>query len=75
MSINRSQTRMVRVYALDLAIGDVIVDSSGDYIGTVDSVPDLAAGMVTFHLFNERTWVKTWRGNRVVHIEIVRRTS
>lgn len=75
---NESTTRRVRIYAPDLAVKDVIVTMTGEYIGTVESAPeiDYAEGTVTFQMFDgDGVVTKTCRTRAVIHIEIARRSS
>lgn len=73
---NESTTRKAKVYATDVAIGDILVDIEGNYLGTVDSEPgiDYAEGRVAFELFEgERTVRRVYRSTALVRIEIARR--
>ena len=77
---NESQTRIVRTYGMDLAIGDVMVTGPhGEYVGTVDSVPvrDTDTARVTFMALTPSGDVepRSIRDTAVVRIEIARRLS
>lgn len=72
---NESTTRKVRVTAMDLAIGDILVGIVGDYLGTVGSEPEIEDGRVAFELFEgESTVRRVYREGAPVRIEISRRT-
>lgn len=47
---NESKTRVVRVYAQDLAKGDVLVSAERDPLGVIDDDPDVdyRADQITF---------------------------
>ena len=77
---NTSDTRVVRTYGMDLAIGDVIVTGPhGEYVGTVDSVPirNTESAVVVFQILTpagDRGFKKV-KDTAVVRIEIARRLS
>jgi len=77
MTANLETMRVVRTYAIDLAIGDTVVDSDYEHVGTVDSVPTIENGMVIFNFYDgeQTTLGKSWPGTKVVRIKIARRTS
>lgn len=72
-------TRVVRVYGIDLAIGDVLIDVNGEYIGTVDSVPvwDTETGKMLFSMLGPDGGhvAKKLADNRPVQVKLARRTA
>lgn len=79
MAINQETTRTVRMDAVDLSIRDKIVDTDGQLIGLVDTVPsvDHGSSLVTFLLFTtDRGHVTTQHPvDWVVLVELERRAS
>lgn len=72
---NDNPTRVVRVYAIDLAMGDVVVTIGGEYVGTVENHPTWTAGVVDVPLYDgEHSIIKPMATNKLVRIEIPRRT-
>lgn len=78
MVVNEKDTRVVRMYAADLAIGDVLLDPYGAYSGTVMSVPEVnERGYVSAQVKgkDDATAERRWRDANVMRIQIGRRTS
>jgi hypothetical protein len=75
VTTNQSPSRTVRVKCTDLAFGDVVVTSSGEEIGTVNSIPhiDMIKSRVVF-LFKGADRPVRWSFRRAVYIKIPRRT-
>ena len=72
---NESKTRVVRVYAQDLADRDILVTAEADYLGTIEGEPEIdwATGRVSFELHEtDRTTPQTMKVNAVARIEISR---
>jgi len=75
MKVNANPTRTVKTYAMDLAVGDVVVNRDGIYVGRVKEVPLIHPdGAVSFRMTIENHSDKfiSWASTRVVRIEIAR---
>lgn len=78
MPVIEKETRIVRAYASDLAVGDILMDPYGAYIGTVESSPEITADnrYVTAMVYRERdgqTVERRWRAETVMRVEMARR--
>lgn len=75
MATNTHEVRKVRTFAVDLCIGDIVVDEQRRYVGVVDGTPEMAHGIVTLELSTGvgLPEVRRWRDSRAVWIEIPRR--